>query len=572
MRDDHVTTPDEVFTPSRVRRLVQLLDRWALPLLVTWGLLSAIVAGVVIRLIVYFSQPPLWTDEVMLQISILQRDYLRLLQPLDHGQMAPIGFLWLQKLSTVLFGWNELSVRLFPLLSGIGTILLVGIAVTQIASFRSALCGAALAGTSPFLITQSNQAKQYSVEAAMTAALVALCVGFVWKRCSFRSIMALFAASVLAILFSVPAPFIVACAWASTALVCRTRNARIRGAIFAAAAGTAAVFGIIYFTVYLRAGNASFMQRFWAPAYPDSQHSLADAVSLILLALIRPVFAFDDYVSVITAAAALLLLGFGLFRIILDRNWPLLVLLAGPFALAVIASLLRSWPLGTRLMVFSAPLAIALISYGIEGLLNLRGRRCGWVLTAFLAAMLLPPFRYSVYQARHPASTDNRQMIREVVQRAANGVVYIYAGAAPEWLFYSEDLSRPDWNRIHRWQAASRRLGDNPGNLYSRNRRVVKEGWDLVFPVQSRIDLLGTSSGSYSDAAGYRNTLPDPGWADNEADRIKATGAHRVFVFIAQNRQPVTDQLFASLRHRGMQLVESHEGITRWYLFASGGN
>ena len=536
------------------------------------ALLALIALGILIRLVMYFAQPPMWTDEVMLQMSVLRRGYTQLLPPLDHGQVAPLAFLWLQKLSTSVFGWNELAVRFFPQLFALCTIPLTCIAVRETASRKAAVCAAALVSVSPFLIAQSNQAKQYSAEAMMTAALAALCAVLVWKNCSYRNILALFVVSLIALLLSVPAIFVVGCAWASVAVVCRARNApaRIQAAVVAGALGSAAIFSVLYFVVYLRSGNGAFIQRFWAPAYPDARGSLAGAISFTVLAPIRPVFELDNHLPGITVATALVLLALGLFRIAAARKWPLLILLAGPVALVLGASLLHRWPLANRLMMFTAPLVIALIACGIESLLNLRWRRRELAVAACLAAMLLPPLRYSVYQLRYPALTDNREMIRALLQRAGRDVVYVYAGAAPEWLFYSEDLARPNWDRINRWQEASKRLGDNPGNSYSSSQSVVREGWDLVFPVQGRIDLMGTSSGSWSDAAGYRGTLPHPGWADNEADRIRATGAQRIFVFVSQNRKPVTDQLLDSIARRGMRLTEAHEGITRWYLFTAG--
>src|SRR5688572_26309020 len=133
-----------IHTSGQGARHVRLPERSG-SLLLSWGLAAAIVIGIVIRLVIYFSRPPIWTDEVMLHIGILRRDFGHLLQPLDYGQMAPIGFLWIQKLATTVFGWNELSVRLFPLLSGLCTIALVGIVIRELVSVRAALFGAALA-------------------------------------------------------------------------------------------------------------------------------------------------------------------------------------------------------------------------------------------------------------------------------------------------------------------------------------------------------------------------------------------------------------------------------------------
>lgn len=72
----------------------------------------------------YLYNRSLWADEAVLALNIVNRSYLELLQPLDYDQAAPIGFLIVEKFAVQLFGDNEYSLRLFPLLSGIISLLL----------------------------------------------------------------------------------------------------------------------------------------------------------------------------------------------------------------------------------------------------------------------------------------------------------------------------------------------------------------------------------------------------------------------------------------------------------------
>ena len=80
--------------------------------------------GILIRLIQYLYNRSLWADEAVLALNIVNRSYLELLQPLDYDQAAPIGFLLVEKLAVQLFGNNEYALRLFPLFSGIISLLL----------------------------------------------------------------------------------------------------------------------------------------------------------------------------------------------------------------------------------------------------------------------------------------------------------------------------------------------------------------------------------------------------------------------------------------------------------------
>ncbi|MEM9979357.1 MAG: hypothetical protein AAF808_17135, partial [Cyanobacteria bacterium P01_D01_bin.2] len=75
--------------------------------------LWAIVAlGALFRIIQYFNNRSLWVDEAKLSINIVERGFIELLRPLDYGQSAAPGFLFLQKLSTLIVGNDEFGLRL----------------------------------------------------------------------------------------------------------------------------------------------------------------------------------------------------------------------------------------------------------------------------------------------------------------------------------------------------------------------------------------------------------------------------------------------------------------------------
>ena len=78
--------------------------------------------GVILRLRPYLANRSLWIDEAFLVLNILERDFGRLLQPLDHLQAAPVGFLVLERLVVLLLGPRELALRLPPLLFSVGSL------------------------------------------------------------------------------------------------------------------------------------------------------------------------------------------------------------------------------------------------------------------------------------------------------------------------------------------------------------------------------------------------------------------------------------------------------------------
>src|SRR5688572_10352333 len=83
-----------------------------------------VALGVIVRLVRFALAFPLWGDEAMLAANLHDRDFAGLAQGLDYFQVAPIGYLWAQKAVIELFGFNEYSLRIVALASGIAALVL----------------------------------------------------------------------------------------------------------------------------------------------------------------------------------------------------------------------------------------------------------------------------------------------------------------------------------------------------------------------------------------------------------------------------------------------------------------
>ena len=46
----------------------------------------------------------LWLDEASLALNIISKDFIGLTKPLDYDQVAPIGFLFIERISVLIFG------------------------------------------------------------------------------------------------------------------------------------------------------------------------------------------------------------------------------------------------------------------------------------------------------------------------------------------------------------------------------------------------------------------------------------------------------------------------------------
>src|SRR5690349_8062912 len=83
----------------------------------------ACVAGISLRLIQYGANTALWLDEIPLVKGILEPDLWTLLsRPLPFDQVAPMGFLLVQKLAVITLGPSDYVLRLFPFLCAAGAV------------------------------------------------------------------------------------------------------------------------------------------------------------------------------------------------------------------------------------------------------------------------------------------------------------------------------------------------------------------------------------------------------------------------------------------------------------------
>ena len=88
---------------------IAALGRWIVT--ATWLFVGL---GIVIRLVRYLVDYPIWHDEAFLAANFWDRDYVNLLRPLDYGQVAPWLFLAIERTAVTWLGYSELSLRLFP--------------------------------------------------------------------------------------------------------------------------------------------------------------------------------------------------------------------------------------------------------------------------------------------------------------------------------------------------------------------------------------------------------------------------------------------------------------------------
>lgn len=143
-----------------------------------YALMICIGLGVVLHIVPYFFNRSLWVDEAMLTSSICTRSYGELIaSPLDWGQSAAVGYLFVVKTLTLIFGTSETVLRIWSLITGLGCIFLIYYILKDKVEKHYALFFTALFSLTDKFIYYGNEVKPY-----MSDNLCCLLTLLLWQK------------------------------------------------------------------------------------------------------------------------------------------------------------------------------------------------------------------------------------------------------------------------------------------------------------------------------------------------------------------------------------------------------
>jgi hypothetical protein len=355
-----------------------------------------VALGVVLRLSRYLLTFPLSADEFMLAANFLDRDPLDLLRPLDHNQVAPAGFLWIEWAAVQLFGFSERSLRLFPALCAVASVFLFWHVAGRLLRGISLAFAMAIFSVAYYPIRYAAEIKPYGTDTFVALVLFAIAVEW-WRapgRVRWLWSLALVAPVGLAISF----PAVFTAGGISLAIACSlwrdrrtnaTRPAVIAWLAFNVAV-VAAFLGLQQITIAAQYDAArSIMTSCWADSFPPWQRPL-DLVGWLIAAHTSEMFAYpvgaEHGGSVLTS----LCFAAGLWTISRRSRSEPAIAIAACFGLSLAAAAMHRYPYGghARLSQYLAPAICLLAGVGAAQLIA-RFRRADWRAAAVQATVLL---------------------------------------------------------------------------------------------------------------------------------------------------------------------------------------
>ena len=174
------------------------LNRWE------WGFISL---AIIARSVRYFLCFPLWEDECFLGVNIFNCGFRELLQPPVYHQVTPFLFLWLEKATVILLGFNELALRLPAFIVSMASLVLFVHLARRLLSGNARIFAIALFAVSYPCIRYAAEVKQYGTDMFASLVLIVLVVEWLRRPGEAKSLVALILWCPLAICLSLPAIF-----------------------------------------------------------------------------------------------------------------------------------------------------------------------------------------------------------------------------------------------------------------------------------------------------------------------------------------------------------------------------
>jgi hypothetical protein len=414
-------------------RAVRLADR---PYQIGRALLAAtILAGLALRFWQYFAVPALWLDELALVNGLISGPFGALFDgPADFAQLAPPGFLIVEWAAYRLGGHSEMALRAWSLLMGCGALVAVAYAARELVGVRHAWIATGLIALSAQLTFQSAQVKPYSSDAFFSATIIWLSARAL--RDPSRSLSgALIVVGLLAPWFALGTVFVLA--GAGVVLVDRlwhdhSRRGR-RTTLLVGGAWLASALAVVLLTRRLLDPIAmEWMRTFWTGLFPPiPPRTLREAL--------WPVYAVTDslwsYFGLrrVSIFAIVMVLGvLALWRRRPREMWILMI----PIASAMLAAVIRQYPFGDRVALWSAPIYAILLAAPVAWVAT-RVRR-ETLAGALGGAFILATPALTLVRDLPPYGRDEiRPALAKLNAEAQPGdPLYVHWNAWHSWQFY----------------------------------------------------------------------------------------------------------------------------------------
>ena len=318
-------------------------------------LLFIIVMGIRTSIYMLTVNRSLWVDEAAFAYSFSQRNLLNLtVGAFEWDQIAPIIYLYIVKIITILLGNSEITLRLFSVISYVLTLILTYKFAKNVFKLKYPLMPAAFVANIPIVLRYSNQFITYMFDAVVCLFVLYMYYLYTQKKIDFKKLIIIF---VIAIWASNPACFCIGGVLLCELVVAISeKNYKYIKNIFIGIGCVLLSFGIYYFYWLRDVSVSSNMQEFWGmyafPIYPNS----LEEISRLFFLLDNVMWRTFGFASVIIGIGTIVALVIGAIK---QDKMKISILFM--IFIMLFASSISMFPFDTRLLIFIYPILALLI-------------------------------------------------------------------------------------------------------------------------------------------------------------------------------------------------------------------
>jgi hypothetical protein len=324
-------------------------------------------AGMLLSLLQYIFNRSLWMDEAALSLDLINDTSPMLLKGLANGQVAPILYLQIEHAFALLLPNTEYGLRLFPLLCYWASMYLfykiLRHTFTDKFVILFALSLYVFDGT---LVYYSSEVKQYITDVTVAMAIYYFVVKDYRHEGNRYILLAVIGA--FGIFLSNVSPILLSCAGLYL-IIEYLKNKRNLWPLLITFGTWAVVFAVYFFCFEYHHPLKDLMLAYWTKAngfMPLDKRTGAWVINKFAVN-----FCFQLYCGPLAAALLAMLLFTGLFYILKKRSYTSLILLVLPLLLHLLLSGFKIYPFDTRLVLYSTPLLIIIMAWGMLFVLQL---------------------------------------------------------------------------------------------------------------------------------------------------------------------------------------------------------
>jgi hypothetical protein len=436
-QQDVAIVVDDVVGDVTTRQAEKTLKRsWSkqrvLDLLCSWWLVAAIASlGAAARIVLWAADRSLRGDASALALNLIGKSASQLFHPLKYVQGAPIGFLLTERLDIRLFGPAELSLRLLPLLGGIGAVVITAVIARKILSPIAALIALLLVAASGPLNYYSSEVKQYSTDVLVAVLLLWGAIAIEWRSLRPSRAVLVLAGGGLSVWFSHPALLVLpplAAVLLVNALVTRDhRGLKVLAVLSSVWAVSAVAAYLINHSNAARVAAAALAPTLSSGSrlqpLKDAWHSFPTSLGVAKTA---------TALAVVAALTGLL----SLYR----RSALHAALLAVPFVATFVAAVAYLYPYTDRFVLFLVPSLALLVAEGLWTTTRMLWRHLPLAGLAAVALVLVYPVATEMKNTLHPPRHEEMKPVLRYIQAHwhRGDALYVWWQAEFPFRYYAE--------------------------------------------------------------------------------------------------------------------------------------